>query len=152
MKRSFKRRFWVLLSLVTKVPRRRQHVKKGVTRLLARGRGNGLPRQSADWLAMTGTSGAARNDGGSAPAGAGTDCRASDIGHWRGMATLWQSEARRENGLPHQCEHWFAMTGTLGLARGRDGGDGGYFRLRRKRRMRRTRAARQGTACRAESI
>ena len=27
-----------------------------------------------------------------------TDCRASDVGHWFGMTTLWQSEDRRVTG------------------------------------------------------
>ena len=84
------------------------------------------------------------------------DCHASDIGHWFAMTTLWQSEVRRGTDCrASDIGHWFAMTGMLGLARGEDGagqGGGGYFRLRRKRRMRRTRAARQRTACRAESI
>ena len=53
MKRSFKRRFWVLLSLVTKVPRRRQHVK-GVPRL-RRGDGDADCHTSdvGHWFAMT---------------------------------------------------------------------------------------------------
>ena len=43
--------------------------------------GNGLPRQSADWLGMTGCPRLRRGTG-------DADCHASDIGHWLGMTPL----------------------------------------------------------------
>ena len=113
------------MSLETKVPRRRQHVKKGDTPA-ARGRGTDCHTSDiGHWFAMTGISGwfamtgvlrRGRGDG-------DADCHGSDIGDWFGMTTLWQSEVRREtDSHASDIEDWFGMTGGTGLAR--NGGSG----------------------------
>ena len=68
-------------------------------------KGNGLPRQCAHWLAMTG--------GGTFPHSCHCEER-SDVAIRFSLGTVRIGTCGKGNGLPHQRARWFAMTVVVG--------------------------------------